>query len=236
MCSANCLEHCVESQPEAASKIRNDTVINLHDDAAIVEQRQAEVRNSDATNSRIGILRNADPLQLARNGLALLQARWYLRSAASLGPRVRVWGRLIVSNKGTLIVGDRTRLSGTIVPLQIATGANGTLEIGERVSINYGCSIGATQLVKIGSRTRFGPYVMVMDNSFHHLEPERRHIRPSSKPVAIGEDVWLGARVVVLPGVTIGAGSVVGAGSIVTHDIPPRTFAAGAPARAIRQF
>jgi acetyltransferase-like isoleucine patch superfamily enzyme len=211
-------------------------VLNLSDDAARVEQGAPAARDGLGPRSILAALQRFNPLPAYRNGAAVLRARWYLRTAASLGLRVRVWGRLIVTNKGTLVIGDRTRLSGTIVPLQLATGPKGTLEIGERVSINYGCSIGATQLVRIGSRTRLGPYVMIMDNSFHHLEPERRHIRPPSEPVVIGEDAWLGARVIVLPGVTIGAGSVVGAGSIVTKDVPARTFVAGAPARVIKQF
>ena len=54
--------------------------------------------------------------------------------------------------------------------------------------------------------------------------------------IAIGPHSWLGARVIVLKGVTIGAGAIVGAGSVVTRDVPPRTLAAGSPARVIRQL
>jgi maltose O-acetyltransferase len=75
-----------------------------------------------------------------------------------------------------------------------------------------------------------------MDNDFHRVEPERRHEVPESLPIILGENVWLGARVVVLRGVTIGAHSVVAAGSVVTRDIPPRTLAAGVPARVVREL
>mgnify|MGYP000091352893 CR=1 FL=1 len=54
-------------------------------------------------------------------------------------------------------------------------------------------------------------------------------------PVEIGDDVWIGTRVIVLPGVKLGAGCVIGAGSVVTRDIPPLAVAAGNPARVIRQ-
>lgn len=57
-----------------------------------------------------------------------------------------------------------------------------------------------------------------------------------AKPIVIGDDYWFGANVVVCPGVTIGNGCVIGAGSVVTKDIPNRTFAAGVPAKVIREI
>ena len=54
------------------------------------------------------------------------------------------------------------------------------------------------------------------------------------RPVSIGNDVWIGARVIVLGGVTIGNGAVIGAGSVVTRDVPPYAVVAGTPARLIR--
>jgi acetyltransferase-like isoleucine patch superfamily enzyme len=52
-------------------------------------------------------------------------------------------------------------------------------------------------------------------------------------PVEIGEDVWIGAHAVVLPGVRIGSGAVVGAGAVVNRDVPPNTIVGGVPARVI---
>ena len=167
------------------------------------------------------------------NAIAVLMARWYLRHATYLGSKVRLWGKPAVRNGGKLIIGDRTRLVSTVAKLELAV-EDGILEIGEGTFINYGCSIGATQQVCIGPHCSIGTYAILMDNDFHRLEPERRDERPESAPIILEENVWLGARVIVLRGVTIGRGSVVGAGSVVTHDIPPRSMAAGVPAEVIK--
>jgi len=165
---------------------------------------------------------------------AVLSARWHLRSAAELGRRVRIWGHPVVRNEGTLRVGERVRLISTIATLEIVVNRGGTLEIGASTYINYGCSIAATELVRIGRDCNIGTYSIIMDNDYHRLEPERRSERPESAPITLGDNVWLGARVIVLRGVNIGEGSVIGAGSVVARDIPPRSLAVGAPARVIR--
>ena len=77
---------------------------------------------------------------------------------------------------------------------------------------------------------------MMLDNDFHRVEPERRLERPPSKPIIVEDNVWIGARVIVMAGVTVGEDSCVGAGSVVTSDVPPRTLAAGVPARVIREL
>jgi acetyltransferase-like isoleucine patch superfamily enzyme len=173
-------------------------------------------------------------LEIWQIGWAVLRARWYLRNATHLGSRVRVWGKPSVENKGRLLIGNRVRLSSKIATLELATGPEGVLEIGDGTYINYGCSIAATQLVYIGPECNIGTYVIIMDNDFHHLEPERRKEIPDSDPIILENNVWLGARVIVLPGVTIGCGSVIGAGGVVTQSIPPRSLAVGVPAKVIR--
>ena len=142
----------------------------------------------------------------------------------------------MIDNQGTLIVRDRARLVSTVATLELATGPDGTIDIGKHAFINYGCSIGARMLVKIGPRCQIGTYCILMDNDFHCVEPGRRLELPESKPIVLEENVWLGARVIVTSGVTIGAHSVVGAGSVVTRDVPPRTLVAGVPARVIREI
>lgn len=179
--------------------------------------------------------RDALSREVWRNVAAVLRARWYLRRA-DLGGRVRLWGRpaVKVSRNCTFVVGERARLVSTVVPLELAVAEGGRLEIGAGTFVNYGTSIAAMQSVCIGPNCSIGTYAIIMDNDFHRLEPERRNERPPSRPIVIEENVWLGARVTVLGGVTIGAGSAIGAGSVVLHDIPPRSVAVGTPAKVVR--
>jgi len=166
----------------------------------------------------------------------VVAAHVWLRRADHLGARVRCWGRPVIRNGGRLIIGDRVRLRSTVARTELETTPGGTLEIGEGTFINYGSSIAASDRVTIGARCLLGTYTLVMDNAFHRLEPERRMERPKSAPVVLEDNVWLGARAIVLPGVTIGTDSVIAAGSVVTRDIPPRHLAAGVPARIVRRL
>jgi acetyltransferase-like isoleucine patch superfamily enzyme len=165
---------------------------------------------------------------------AVLRARFYLRSAQSMGPRVRLWGIPAIKNEGRLLLGDRVRLASEISTLELNVGPGATLQIGDRVLINHGSSIGATQLVRIGDGCNIGSQCILIDNAFHELDPERRNEQPASAPVILEDNVWLATRVIVLPGVRIGRNSVIGAGSVVTRDVPPDVLAAGIPAKVLR--
>jgi maltose O-acetyltransferase len=149
---------------------------------------------------------------------------------------VRVRGKTIVRGEGRLVIGDHARITGTVTPVELLAGPNAVIEIGERTALNYGTSIGAMERVTIGAYCNIGSYVIIIDNAFHTLEPERRLERPPSQPVVVEDVVWLGSRAIVLPGVHIGTGSVVGAGSVVTASVPPRSLCVGVPARVLRQL
>lgn len=169
-------------------------------------------------------------------GRAVLRARWYLRAADEVGRRVRLRGKPRVVNHGRMVIGEKVRLDSTAATLELVTETDGTLDVGDHAFLNFGCNIAATELIRIGSYSLLGPYCMLMDNAYHRIEPERRDERPESKPIVLERNVWLGARTIVLPGVTIGEGSCVGAGSVVTKDVPPRTFVAGVPAVEVRRL
>ncbi len=119
-----------------------------------------------------------------------------------------------------MTVGEGVQMLSTVAKIEIVVEEGAVLDIGDQVIINYGASIAATREVRIGAGSLLGMHVMLMDNDYHRLEPERRHERPESAPIILEDNVWLGARVIVLRGVTIGANSVVAAGSVVTKDIP----------------
>jgi acetyltransferase-like isoleucine patch superfamily enzyme len=93
-------------------------------------------------------------------------------------------------------------------------------------------------LITIGKNCLIAANCQIMDNSGHDLSfddvANRINTTGVSSPVTIGDDVWIGANCIILPGVTIGQGSVVSAGSVVTKDIPSMVIAGGIPARVLR--
>jgi maltose O-acetyltransferase len=169
-----------------------------------------------------------------RAAILAVRSIWRLRKCTRVGRLPRVLGRVHVHNWGRITVGDKLLLMGTLVPSELIALEKGALEIGDQVFINYGVSISAHQHIRIGNRCQIGNWSMLMDNDFHRAEAKDQP--GQSAPIILEDDVWLGARVIVLKGVTIGQGSVVGAGSVVTKDIPPRSVAAGVPARVVRTF
>ena len=101
--------------------------------------------------------------------------------------------------------------------------------IGLRASINGKCII--------GDNVMMGPECMVFtaNHNFERTDiPICEQGNSKEQPVYIGDDVWLGARVIILPGVHIGKGSIIGAGSVVSKDIPEYCIAAGSPAKVIK--
>lgn len=161
------------------------------------------------------------------------RARWDLRGATHVGT-VRLQGRARVSNAGLLIIEDRVRLAGAPVRVELTCDRGARLRVGEGTFINYGSDISATDHVDIGRHCDIGQYAIIIDNDYHDADDHTR--RSPGRPVILEDDVWLGARVIVLPGTHIGRGAVIGAHSVVRGDVPAYTLAAGVPARVIRQL
>src|SRR5262245_20974057 len=99
--------------------------------------------------------------------VAVARARWYLRHATSVGPRVRLRGRPAITARGSLIVRERVQLVSTVARLELVAEDGGTLEIGARTLVNYGCAVVALRQVTIGERCLIGPHCMIMDTAFH---------------------------------------------------------------------
>ena len=164
----------------------------------------------------------------------VLLGRWYLRRCTRVGRLPRVYGRPQIANLGEIVIGDKFRFLSTTVTSEMVAYPGGRLEIGDGVFINYGASLSAHKLVRIGDGCQLGSYACLMDNDYHSVEEREK---PSeSKAIVLGRNVWLGVRVIVLKGVTIGDNAVIGAGSVVTRDIPANCLAAGVPAKIIRLF
>ncbi|PWW24366.1 maltose O-acetyltransferase [Geodermatophilus normandii] len=117
-------------------------------------------------------------------------------------------------------------------PLYVDYGSN--LRIGARSFANVGLVALDVAAITIGDDVQIGPNVQLLTPT-HPVEPgPRRQKWEAAEPITIGDNVWLGGGVVVLPGVTIGADTVVGAGSVVTRDLPAGVVAVGNPARVVR--
>ena len=119
-------------------------------------------------------------------------------------------------------------------PLYCEYGNQITIEDDVFINVNVMLLDVARIVVKRGAM--LGPGVQLL-TATHPLEAvERRKKLEQGKPITIGEEVWLGGGVIVMPGVTIGDRTTVGAGSVVTKDLPADVLAIGSPARVIRQL
>jgi maltose O-acetyltransferase len=108
--------------------------------------------------------------------------------------------------------------------------------VGDDFLANYHVTILDIGPVHIGSHVMIGPNTMISTVN-HPMTPagRRKHLG-IAKPVSIGDDVWIGGNVTILPGVTIGNNVVVAAGAVVTKDVPDNTLVGGVPARKIRSL
>lgn len=107
-----------------------------------------------------------------------------------------------------------------------------SLEFGDKVDIGEFTHIRANGGLRIGNRVLIAAHVTITTRQ-HPVEPPRWSVTRDA-PVAIEDDVWIGAGAVILPGVTIGRGAVVAAGAVVTESVAPLTLVGGVPARVIR--
>lgn len=110
------------------------------------------------------------------------------------------------------------------------------VHFGKGVYANFNLTMVDDTHIYVGDYTMFGPNVTVA-TAGHPINPElRSKAYQYNMPVHIGRNCWLGAGVVVLPGVTIGDNSVIGAGSVVTKDIPSNVVAVGNPCKVLREI
>ena len=110
------------------------------------------------------------------------------------------------------------------------------VHFGNHIYANYGLTLVDDTHIYVGDHTMFGPHVTVA-TAGHPIEPRLREKGLQfNMPVHIGRNCWIGAGVLIMPGVTIGDNTVIGAGSVVTKDIPSNVVAVGNPCRVLRQI
>lgn len=121
------------------------------------------------------------------------------------------------------------------LPLRANWGGH-HLHLGSNVYINSNLTIVDDGHIYLGDKVMLGPNVTIATAN-HPIDPElRARGLQYNKDVHIGENTWIGANVVIVPGVRIGRNAVIGAGSVVTKDIPDNTLAVGNPCRVLREI
>lgn len=113
-----------------------------------------------------------------------------------------------------------------------------SIEIGDNVGMSQSALVSMSS-IRIGNNVKIGGGTMIFTTDFHSIDPIIRASKDDSKhrkvaPVVIGDNAFIGARCIILKGVTIGKNSVIGAGSVVTKSVPDNQIWAGNPARYIK--
>jgi len=171
-----------------------------------------------------------------RNALPWNRARIHLHALRS-GAFIRwpVHGDVLTAlDDGRLTLGEHALLEPGV---WLTAPAPARIRIGSGTFLNLGVMVAAMDLVEIGDHCMLANGCFVTDSNHRFDDPDMPvpwQGFTSRGPTRIGDNVWLGANVVVTSGVTIGERCVVGANSVVTADLPPFSVAVGAPARVVR--
>jgi acetyltransferase-like isoleucine patch superfamily enzyme len=128
--------------------------------------------------------------------------------------------RLIVNGKFSFLYGS-----------SIYVNQGAILELGSGYC-NLNCSISCFDHITIGSDVFISEQVLIRDSDDHQILNQSNKV---TKPIHIGDHVWIGMRATILKGVTIGDGAIIAAGSVVTSDVPANSLVGGVPARIIRE-
>ena len=160
-----------------------------------------------------------------------IKAFVYTRKFYSVGRGLFVYVKPNLLGQGKVMVGDNCVLQNAIAknPINLYAFKNASLIIGNNVLIAYGTTIVSRKLVEIGDDTKIAFEVLIMDSDQHGIDGKPI----ATSPVKIGKHVWIGARAIILKGVSIGDNSIVGAGSVVTKSFSANTIIAGNPAKVI---
>ena len=168
----------------------------------------------------------SDPEMVARKGRAIEQCEAY---NAISGTDYEAQYRHLKQMLGA--VGERVWIAKTF---NCDCGKN--IFIGNDFTGNFNLTILDIREVYIGNNVMIGPNTLITTVG-HPLSPKgRRQYHASAMPVRIGNDVWIGGNVTILPGVTIGNNVVVAAGAVVTKDIPDNTLVGGIPAKKLKDL
>ena len=144
-----------------------------------------------------------------------------------------------IQGRGDLIIGDDVLIDGKCsFTFAARYTQRPTLTVGSGSGIGHECAFTIGKRITIGRKCRIAAGVWMFDSHGHPSDPQARledRAAPDAevKPISIEDNVWIGGKAVIFPGVTVGQGSVVSACAVVTSDVPPYSIVAGNPARRI---
>jgi acetyltransferase-like isoleucine patch superfamily enzyme len=176
-------------------------------------------------------------IEVLRQELANLNLRLYVFLLCALVLPDEVGGRMrsVLLRLAGLRIGRGTIFNGRPA-FSGGRDVQRLLSIGQDCWLNVGCRFDVHAPITIGNEVRFGQEVLILTHTHILGSAHRRAGELLALPVTIGDGAWIGARVTILPGVSIGKGAVIAAGAVVNRDIEPNTMAGGVPAKPVREL
>jgi acetyltransferase-like isoleucine patch superfamily enzyme len=161
----------------------------------------------------------------------------------SYGPRLHT-GIFVhwIQGKGDIILGNDVTFDGkSSFKFAARYSPNPTLKVGNHTGIGHDCSFTIGKQISIGDHCRIASGVTFFDAPGHPLDPEARKLgapveEQDVRPISIGNNVWIGSKSVIFPGVVIGDNSVIAMNSSVMTSVPPDTVVGGNPARSMKSL
>lgn len=167
----------------------------------------------------------------------------YSRRFKSFGNNSLLTSGLRLINAQNIVIGRNSSImKNCVLETCPDAGLAPELLIGNNVSLGECSHVTCARNVIIGDGVVTGRFVLITDNGHGQSSAEELNVSPLSRetyskgPVIIGKDVWIGDKVCILPGVTIGDGAIIGANTVVTKDVPAYSLVGGNPARVIKQI
>ena len=188
-------------------------------------------------------------LNKIRNTINTAVFRWTYASRRNVklqnGFRINKWPLMRVHRNASVVLSDNVLLNSSNHSyhinmhsrVKIICDVGGAeIYIGKNTRIHGSC-IHAFKKIHIGNDCLIAANCQIFDSNGHHSSPnERRISNGTAKEITIGDNVWIGANSIILPGVSIGSNSIIAAGSVVNKSIPAEHIAGGNPAKSIKQI